>query len=78
MPIQGTPKPEVFWFRDGKQIKKKTDSDDNRISYTYEIDDCNYFEIENVSILDTGEYTCTASNVMGAIYCAIKINVEGN
>jgi hypothetical protein len=45
--------------------------------YTYEIDDCSYFEIENVSILDTGEYTCTASNIMGAVYCAVKINVEG-
>lgn len=30
-----------------------------------------------MSILDTGEYTCTASNVMGAVYSAISIIVEG-
>lgn len=29
-----------------------------------------------MSILDTGEYTCTASNVMGAVYSAINIVVE--
>ncbi len=70
--VRGIPKPEIAWFRDGKPLK----SGDNRYTI-FEKDDCNYFEIENISILDTGEYTCTASNVMGAVYSAISVIVEG-
>lgn len=68
------PKPEVSWFRDGKPLKSELDDIRYKI---YEQNECHYFEIDNVSILDTGEYTCTASNVMGAVYSAINIIVEG-
>jgi len=44
---------------------------------SYELDDMNYFEIDNLSILDAGEYTCTASNIMGAIFCTVDISIEG-
>ena len=70
--VRGIPKPEIAWFRDGKPLK----SGDYRYNI-FEKEDCNYFEIDNISILDTGEYTCTASNVMGAVYSAISIIVEG-
>jgi hypothetical protein len=73
--FKGVPKPEISWFRDGKPLGK-SELDDIRYKIS-EKDDCNYFEIDNVSILDTGEYTCTASNVMGAVYSAINIIVEG-
>ena len=71
--VTGIPSPEVCWFRDGKPINPEPD--DLRFKI-YKKDDCNYFEIDNISILDTGEYTCTASNVMGAVYSAINILVE--
>ena len=62
----------MSWFREGKPIKL----DDMRFK-SYELDECNYFEIDNLSILDAGEYTCTASNVMGAVFCAVDISIEG-
>ena len=68
---QGIPKPEVSWFKEGKPIK----FDDIRYK-AYEKDERNYFEIESISLLDAGEYTCTASNVMGAIFSSIKISIE--
>jgi hypothetical protein len=72
--VSGIPKPEISWFRDGKPLK--IEEDDRRFK-KYEKDDLSLFEIKNVSILDTGEYTCTASNVMGAVYSAINLVVEG-
>lgn len=71
--VTGIPTPEICWFRDGKPFN--SEPKDNRIKI-YDKDGCNYFEIINISILDTGEYTCTASNVMGAVYSAINILVE--
>ncbi|CAF0740265.1 unnamed protein product [Brachionus calyciflorus] len=71
--VTGIPSPEVLWFRDGKPIS--SEPDDRRIKI-YKNNDSNFFEIDNISILDTGEYTCTASNVMGAVYSAINILVE--
>ena len=72
--ILGIPKPEISWFRDGKPIR--LDAEETRYKIV-DKENTSYFEIENVSILDTGEYTCTASNVMGAVYSAINIIVEG-
>ena len=73
--VSGIPKPEITWFRDGKPLK--IEEDDRRYK-KYEKDGCSLFEIKTVSILDTGEYTCTASNVMGAVYSAINLVVEGS
>ncbi len=70
--FSGDPMPEISWFREGKPIK----TDDGRLK-TYNLNESSYFEIDKVSILDCGEYTCTASNVMGAIYCNVKVSVEG-
>lgn len=72
--VTGIPKPEVSWFKEGKPIKPE--EDDLRYK-VYNKEDNDFFEIDNVSILDTGEFTCTASNVMGAVYSAFNIIVEG-
>ncbi len=68
------PKPEVSWFREGKPLR--IDSSDNRYNL-FEKDEKCFLEIENISILDAGEFTCTVSNVMGAVYSAFNIVVEG-
>lgn len=70
--VKGVPKPEISWFKNGKPLRQE---DDKRFSM-YENNDEQYFEINNVSILDTSEYTCTASNFMGAVYSAVNILVE--
>lgn len=37
----------------------------------------NFFSRFRCSILDSGEYTCTATNTQGAIFCSFNIHVEG-
>jgi hypothetical protein len=37
----------------------------------------NYLEIPKISILDAGEYSCIATNMMGAVYSNFTICVEG-
>jgi hypothetical protein len=37
----------------------------------------NYLEIPKISILDAGEYSCIATNMMGAVYSTFTICVEG-
>jgi len=37
----------------------------------------NYLEIPKISILDAGEYSCIATNMMGAVYSKFTICVEG-
>ena len=44
----------------------------------YDRDGENYFEIPHISILDAGEYSCIATNMMGAIYSTFNICVEGS
>ncbi len=71
--VQGVPRPVVSWFREGKPVKL----DDMRLK-VYENEGLNFFELDNTTLLDAGEYTCTASNVMGAVFCAFGVSVEGN
>jgi hypothetical protein len=71
--VNGIPPPQICWFKEGKPIRE---SDDSRFKiYTGE-DGLSYFEIDNTSILDAGEYTCTASNVMGAVFSPINVVIE--
>lgn len=44
----------------------------------FEKDEKHFLELDTISILDSGEFTCTASNSMGSAYCAFNITVEGN
>ncbi len=70
--VIGIPPPQICWFKEGKPIRQ---ADDNRFKI-YDENGMNYFEIENTSILDAGEYTCTASNVMGAVFSPINVVIE--
>ena len=78
--VTGVPTPEIAWFREGRPLRLREDT-------RYRIYDeppttpsggaVSYFEIDNTSILDSGEYTCTASNMMGAVYGSISVTIEG-
>ncbi len=70
--VEGVPRPVVSWFKEGKPVKL----DDMRLK-VYENEGLNFFELDNVSLLDAGEFTCTASNLMGAVFCAVNVTVEG-
>jgi hypothetical protein len=70
--VTGIPPPQICWFKEGKPIRQ---SDDSRVKI-YDDDGLSYFELENTSILDAGEYTCTASNVMGAVFSPINVVIE--
>ena len=72
--VSGVPVPQVSWFREGKPVRLR-EADDSRYRI-FERDGLHFFEIENTSILDAGEYTCTASNVMGAVYSSVNVVIE--
>ncbi|XP_067933210.1 obscurin-like [Watersipora subatra] len=67
---QGEPRPIVTWFRDGKLIKE------DGTCRLYSKKDEYFMEIPGCSIMDSGEYTCTATNSQGAVFCSFNIHVE--
>ncbi|CAF0827406.1 unnamed protein product, partial [Didymodactylos carnosus] len=68
--VIGIPPPEVVWMKLGKSLR------DDGYYKIYDKDGQNYLEIPAVSILDSGEYTCLASNMMGAVYNSFQLHVE--
>lgn len=73
--VSGVPRPQIAWFREGRQLR--LDIDQRLHIYDDENEpNVSYFEIDNTSILDSGEYTCTASNIMGAVFCSILVTIE--
>ena len=68
----GNPAPQVLWVRLGKALE-----DDDGYHRIYDRNGENYFEIPKISILDAGEYSCIATNMMGAAYSTFIICVEG-
>jgi hypothetical protein len=67
----GNPAPQVVWVYSGKPIE------DDGYHRVYDRNGENYFEIPKISILDSGEYSCIATNMMGAVYSTFIICVEG-
>ncbi|XP_013419361.1 titin-like [Lingula anatina] len=68
--VQGKPEPTVTWFKDGKLLK----SDSHR--KIYKAEGLHFLELPKASIEDGGEYTCTANNSAGAVYCNFALTVE--
>ncbi|CAF1178754.1 unnamed protein product [Adineta ricciae] len=69
--VIGNPAPQVLWVRLGKALE-----DDDGYHRIYDRNGENYFEIPKISILDAGEYSCIATNMMGAAYSTFIICVE--
>ena len=68
---KGNPGPQVVWAAFGKPLK------DDGYHRIYDRNGENYLEIPKISILDAGEYSCIATNMMGAVYSNFTICVEG-
>ncbi|CAF3134462.1 unnamed protein product [Rotaria sp. Silwood2] len=68
--VIGNPAPQVVWIRLGKPLE------DDGYHQIYDRNGENYFEIPKISILDAGEYSCIATNMMGAVYSTFTVCVE--
>ncbi len=61
----------MVWLGLGKPLE------DDGYHRIYDRNGENYLEIPRISILDAGEYSCVATNMMGAVYSTFTICVEG-
>ncbi|KAA0708686.1 Palladin [Triplophysa tibetana] len=70
--VIGDPKPKVYWFKDGKQISKR--SEHYRISR--EPDGTCLLHTAAASLDDDGNYTIMASNPAGRVSCTGRMMVQ--
>lgn len=70
--VNGDPKPKVYWFKDGKQISKR--SEHYRISR--EADGTCTLHTAAASLDDDGNYTIMASNPEGRVSCTGRMMVQ--
>uniref|UniRef100_A0A667XK56 Palladin n=2 Tax=Myripristis murdjan TaxID=586833 RepID=A0A667XK56_9TELE len=70
--VNGDPKPKVYWFKDGKQISKR--SEHYRISR--EPDGTCCLHTAAASLDDDGNYTIMASNPEGRVSCTGRMMVQ--
>ncbi|XP_051951370.1 palladin isoform X2 [Xyrauchen texanus] len=70
--VMGDPKPKVYWFKDGKQISKR--SEHYRISR--EADGTCSLHTAAASLDDDGNYTIMAGNPVGRVSCTGRMMVQ--
>uniref|UniRef100_A0A665T502 Palladin n=1 Tax=Echeneis naucrates TaxID=173247 RepID=A0A665T502_ECHNA len=70
--VNGDPKPKVYWFKDGKQISKR--SEHYRISR--EADGTCSLHTAAASLDDDGNYTIMAGNPEGRVSCTGRMMVQ--
>uniref|UniRef100_A0A1A7WJI6 Palladin n=1 Tax=Iconisemion striatum TaxID=60296 RepID=A0A1A7WJI6_9TELE len=70
--IKGDPKPKVYWFKDGKQISKR--SEHYRISR--DPDGTCFLHTAAASLDDDGNYTILAANPDGRVSCTGRMMVQ--
>ncbi|XP_034006841.1 palladin-like [Trematomus bernacchii] len=70
--VTGDPKPKVYWFKDGKQISKR--SEHYRISRGS--DGTSSLHTANASLDDDGNYTIMAGNPQGRVSCTGRMMVQ--
>ncbi|CAF2039813.1 unnamed protein product [Rotaria magnacalcarata] len=68
--VIGNPAPQIVWIRSGKSLE------DDGYHKIFDRNGENVFEIPKISILDAGEYSCIATNMMGAVYSTFTVCVE--
>ena len=70
--VVGTPKPEIWWFRDGEELR---DSPNTKI--IVRDDGTSTLVFQRVRPQDHGKITCKAENPAGLASCTAKLIVEG-
>uniref|UniRef100_A0A8C6PS71 Palladin n=1 Tax=Nothobranchius furzeri TaxID=105023 RepID=A0A8C6PS71_NOTFU len=70
--VRGDPKPKVYWFKDGKQISKR--SEHYRISR--DPDGTCFLHTAAASLDDDGNYTILAANPDGRVSCTGRMMVQ--
>ncbi|NXP46126.1 PALLD protein, partial [Heliornis fulica] len=70
--VAGTPKPKIYWFKDGKQISKR--SDHYRIQR--EPDGTCSLHTAASTLDDDGNYTIMAANPQGRVSCTGRLMVQ--
>nr|XP_020486734.1 palladin isoform X1 [Labrus bergylta] len=70
--VHGDPKPKVYWFKDGKQISKR--SEHYRISR--DADGTCFLHTAAASLDDDGNYTIMAGNPEGRVSCTGRMMVQ--
>ena len=63
----------MSWFKDGKPLKP---SDDDKVKIGSDGEQV-YIELSDCVAETAGEYTCTASNVVGDACCTVNVIVTG-
>lgn len=69
--ITGTPEIKVNWYKQESEILP---SDKFRMSF---VDSKSVLELNNVSVEDSGYYTCRAENEAGFDNCNVTVTVKG-
>ncbi|XP_075716378.1 palladin [Rhinoderma darwinii] len=70
--VTGNPKPKIYWFKDGKQISKR--SEHYRIQR--EPDGTCFLHTSASSLDDDGNYTIMAANPQGRVSCTGRLMVQ--
>ena len=68
---QGTPEPEVDWYKDNRVIREG-----GRIKFTFEDDGLCSLLIREAEHADRGRYKCVASNPAGKAQCSAELFIE--
>ncbi|XP_059955416.1 myosin light chain kinase, smooth muscle isoform X3 [Mesoplodon densirostris] len=69
--VSGIPKPEVTWFLDGAPLKRREGTIE-----VYEAGGTHYLCLLRARARDSGNYSCTATNVRGRVSCGWTLLVK--
>ncbi|XP_072549653.1 myosin light chain kinase, smooth muscle isoform X2 [Salminus brasiliensis] len=69
--VTGYPDPEVVWLKDGEVLKEIEGS----VQVEYEEGGTCTLILENVSLEQSGTYSCRATNILGEALCSAKLTV---
>ena len=74
--VSGNPDPQIVWSKNENEETELREGDGK-----YKVTRANHactLEILNSEFTDTGDYSCTATNVLGTASCSAKVNVKGH